>query len=71
MSECCTTTNRERAVTPATPTPVRTADGKTLVIVGGGSAAFSAALKAADLRARAIIINDGLPMGGTCVNVGW
>jgi mercuric reductase len=44
--------------------------GKTLVIIGGGGAAFSAALKAADLGARAIIINDGLPMGGTCVNVG-
>lgn len=44
--------------------------GKTLVIIGGGSAAFAAALKAAELGARAIIINDGLPMGGTCVNVG-
>lgn len=41
-----------------------------LVIVGGGSAAFSAALKAAELGAHATIINDGLPMGGTCVNVG-
>src|SRR5579883_1844390 len=70
MSDCCTTTNHERAVTPATPAPVRSADGKTLVIIGGGSAAFSASLKAADLSARAVIINDGLPMGGTCVNVG-
>ena len=49
---------------------VSSASGKTLVIVGGGSAAFSASLKAADLGARAVIINDGLPMGGTCVNVG-
>ncbi|HUZ06199.1 MAG TPA: mercury(II) reductase [Candidatus Paceibacterota bacterium] len=49
---------------------VSPASGKTLVIIGGGSAAFSAALKAADLGARAVIINDGLPMGGTCVNVG-
>jgi len=41
-----------------------------LVIVGGGSAAFSAALKTSELGRRAVIINDGLPIGGTCVNVG-
>ncbi|MBI4660608.1 MAG: mercury(II) reductase [Verrucomicrobia bacterium] len=70
MSDCCSTTTLERAASPATPTPVHSADGKTLVIIGGGSAAFSASLKAADLGARAVIINDGLPMGGTCVNVG-
>jgi mercuric reductase len=70
MSECCTTTNPERAVSPTTPAPVRSTEGKTLIIIGGGSAAFAAALKAAELDARAIIINDGLPMGGTCVNVG-
>lgn len=45
-------------------------DGKHLLIVGGGGAAFAAALKASTLGARATIINDGLPMGGTCVNVG-
>lgn len=49
---------------------VSPASGKTLVILGGGSAAFSASLKAADLGARAVIVNEGLPMGGTCVNVG-
>lgn len=41
-----------------------------LLIVGGGSAAFAAALKAHELGARATLINDGLPTGGTCVNVG-
>lgn len=41
-----------------------------LLIIGGGSAAFSAAIKAHELGARATIINDGLPIGGTCVNVG-
>lgn len=41
-----------------------------LVIVGGGSAAFAAALKASDLGAQVTLINDGLPIGGTCVNVG-
>ncbi len=41
-----------------------------LVIIGGGSAAFAAAIKAGELGARATIINAGLPLGGTCVNVG-
>jgi mercuric reductase len=40
------------------------------VIVGGGSAAFSAAIEAQSLGAQVTIINEGLPMGGTCVNVG-
>ncbi len=41
-----------------------------LIILGGGSAAFSAALKADELGASSVIINDGLQVGGTCVNVG-
>lgn len=41
-----------------------------LVIVGGGSAAFAAAIRATELGASATIINDRLPIGGTCVNVG-
>jgi mercuric reductase len=45
-------------------------DGRHLVIVGGGSAAFAAALKASELDAKVTLINDGLPIGGTCVNVG-
>lgn len=45
-------------------------DGR-LIIIGGGSAAFSAALRAVELGAKAIaIINSHLPVGGTCVNVG-
>lgn len=40
------------------------------IIIGGGAAAFAAATKASDLGVRAAIINDGLPIGGTCVNVG-
>jgi mercuric reductase len=43
---------------------------KHLIIIGGGSAAFSAALQARELGAKATIINDRLPIGGTCVNVG-
>ena len=41
-----------------------------LIITGGGSAAFSAAIKASELGKKILMINDGLPIGGTCVNVG-
>lgn len=41
-----------------------------LIIIGGGSAAFSAAIKANDLGLSTLMVNGGLPMGGTCVNVG-
>ncbi|MBI4197924.1 MAG: FAD-dependent oxidoreductase [Chloroflexi bacterium] len=41
-----------------------------LIIVGGGAAAFAAATKATDLGKTVLIINSGLPIGGTCVNVG-
>lgn len=41
-----------------------------LVIIGGGAAAFAAATRANDLGASALIVNSGLPLGGTCVNVG-
>lgn len=41
-----------------------------LIIIGGGAAAFAAATKANDLGASALMVNAGLPLGGTCVNVG-
>jgi mercuric reductase len=41
-----------------------------LIILGGGSAAFAAATKAVDLKKTALMVNSGLPLGGTCVNVG-
>lgn len=41
-----------------------------LVIIGGGAGAFAAAIRADELGIKAIMINDGLPLGGTCVNVG-
>ncbi len=40
------------------------------VIIGGGSGAFAAAIKANELGAHVTMINSGLPIGGTCVNVG-
>ncbi|OJU98648.1 MAG: mercury(II) reductase [Verrucomicrobia bacterium 61-8] len=41
-----------------------------LVVIGGGSAAFAATTRAADRGWRVTLVNDGLPIGGTCVNVG-
>ncbi|WP_134390084.1 mercury(II) reductase [Methylacidiphilum sp. Yel] len=40
-----------------------------LLIVGGGSAAFAAAIKASELGAKVGIVESGV-IGGTCVNVG-
>lgn len=41
-----------------------------LIIIGGGAGAFSAAIRANELKAKTAMINYGLPLGGTCVNVG-
>ena len=41
-----------------------------LIIIGGGSAAFSATIKAEGLGLSTLMINSGLDFGGTCVNVG-
>ena len=41
-----------------------------LVILGGGAAAFAAAIRADELGFRSAMVNHGLPIGGTCVNVG-
>jgi mercuric reductase len=41
-----------------------------LIIVGGGAAAFAAAIRANEHGANTAMINAGLPLGGTCVNVG-
>lgn len=41
-----------------------------LIILGGGSAAFAAAIKAEELGKSTLMVNGGLDFGGTCVNVG-
>lgn len=41
-----------------------------LIIIGGGAGAFAAAIKAKELDAKTLMVNHGLPLGGTCVNVG-
>ncbi len=40
-----------------------------LIILGGGSAAFAAAIRAADYRAKVLVIESDI-IGGTCVNRG-
>lgn len=41
-----------------------------LIIIGGGAGAFAAAIAANELGAKTLMVNSGLPLGGTCVNVG-
>lgn len=41
-----------------------------LIIIGGGAGAFATAISANKQGAKILMINDGLPLGGTCVNVG-
>lgn len=43
---------------------------KNLLVIGGGAAAFAAATRAADDGVKVTMVNAGLPLGGTCVNVG-
>lgn len=73
LVQAVTTAGRYRACVDEGPTPsgarVAGGDSSDLLIIGGGSAAFAAAIRAASLGARATIIEAGA-MGGTCVNVG-
>ena len=43
--------------------------GYDLIVIGGGSGGFAAAIKASDLGRRVALANAGT-IGGTCVNVG-
>ncbi len=64
MSECCS--NPE-----ADGTSAATGDGAAydLIVIGAGSAGFSAAITAAEAGARVLLIGHGT-IGGTCVNIG-
>jgi mercuric reductase len=53
---------------PGEPAP-RHEDDYDLLTIGGGSAAFAAAIRAAELGARVAIVEKGT-LGGTCVNFG-
>jgi mercuric reductase len=57
VSECCA------------PNAVQDGDAFDLVVLGAGSAGFSAAITAAEQGARVALIGHGT-IGGTCVNVG-
>ncbi len=41
-----------------------------IAIIGGGAGGFAAAIRAEELGAKTVMMNSGLPLGGTCVNVG-
>lgn len=41
-----------------------------LLILGGGTAGVAAATQANEMGATVGLVNDRLPLGGTCVNVG-
>lgn len=60
---------RDQPKRPDHPPVISRGDEYDLVIVGGGSAGFAGAIKAADLGARVAMTEDGT-LGGTCVNVG-
>lgn len=51
------------------PQPTAGHDGYDLAIIGSGSAAFAAALKASELGGRVVMIERDT-IGGTCVNIG-
>lgn len=62
------TVRERRAVHESQRFPSR-GDTYDLMIVGGGSAAFAAAIKAAELGGKVAVVEAGT-VGGTCVNVG-
>ncbi len=58
-----------RELEPARAVPASRKGDYDLLTIGGGSAAFAAAIKAAELGARVAIVEKGT-IGGTCVNIG-
>ena len=75
LEDCCAPTPRPLSEdTSATADRITHSKGELrtdadLVIIGGGSAGFAAAIRAHELGARAVLVNAGT-IGGTCVNVG-
>lgn len=49
--------------------PSRGESAPDLVVIGTGSAGFSAAIRASELGAKVVLVGDGT-IGGTCVNIG-
>ncbi len=70
MSDCCD--SHVSCTTPSSPVEESTETGAGLhiAIIGSGSAAFAAAIKASERGAQVTLV-EGLPkIGGTCVNIG-
>ncbi|MGH2780077.1 MAG: FAD-dependent oxidoreductase, partial [Thermoleophilaceae bacterium] len=62
----------ERILRPGGPPPPLDGGGRydyDLIVLGSGSAAFAAAIRARDLGRRVLLVEQGT-IGGTCVNVG-
>ena len=73
LAEIIDGTGSYKVVSEIPQTTIREKSGDArydLIIIGGGSAAFSAAIKANEFNLKTLMVNDGLPFGGTCVNVG-
>ncbi|MBI3491107.1 MAG: mercury(II) reductase [Acidobacteria bacterium] len=62
-------TQARQALEPERQVPAPEGADFDLMTIGGGSAAFAAAIKAAELGARVAIVEAGM-IGGTCVNIG-
>ncbi len=62
--------NEHSACDHCTPEDSGHDDGLHLAIIGSGSAAFAAALKAVERGARVSLIERGGVIGGSCVNIG-
>ncbi|MBI5410837.1 MAG: FAD-dependent oxidoreductase, partial [Nitrospirae bacterium] len=58
-----------RSLEPTRAVPSSKSREYDLMTIGGGSAAFAAAIKAAELGAKVAIVEKGT-IGGTCVNIG-
>jgi len=54
----------------STPAATGSGDGLHIAIIGSGSGAFAAAIKAVEQGARVTMIEGGEVIGGTCVNIG-
>ncbi len=64
-----TLVREKRPVSGERKIPEREGVDYDLMIIGGGSAAFAAAIKGAELGAKVAIVEEGT-IGGTCVNIG-
>ena len=69
MSDCCTSSVVKETTEKASISN-ESANGLHIAIVGTGSGAFAAAIKAVERGARVSIIEGADIIGGTCVNIG-